>query len=203
MREYWNKNSKEVVKEQFARDERIQLQEQRAEIARLERAQKQHLYNGQFIEEFHQKDTMAFELILETHPVTNEILIEVALMLVIHMKQHQSKTPISRFRLQINRIQFLVDAVRFLWNQVFESTVQIGKSIDQQTGIDHGGSGAILAHCMGLGKTLTTIVLIHTLFNYSSVTAVHRVLILCPLNTSIKFVFFCSISKKEITLRFY
>ena len=42
--------------------------------------------------------------------------------------------------------------------------------------------GAILAHCMGLGKTLQTIALIHCLMtNFSQ--KVSRVLILCPVNT--------------------
>lgn len=37
---------------------------------------------------------------------------------------------------------------------------------------------------MGLGKTFTTISLIHTLFRYPKLTHIHRVLILCPLNTA-------------------
>ena len=42
--------------------------------------------------------------------------------------------------------------------------------------------GAILAHCMGLGKTLQAIALIHCLMtNFSQ--KVSRVLILCPVNT--------------------
>lgn len=77
--------------------------------------------------------------------------------------------------------------MKFLWNQVFESTNRIAESIDPISGIDHGGSGAILAHCMGLGKTFTTIVLIQTLFQYSHLTHIHRILILCPINTTIKY----------------
>ena len=81
-----------------------------------------------------------------------------------------------------------VEGVRFLWSQVFESTNRIAASIDPVTKEDRGGSGAILAHCMGLGKTFTTITLIHTLFRYSKLTHIHRVLILCPLNTATKYV---------------
>lgn len=77
--------------------------------------------------------------------------------------------------------------MKFLWNQVFESTTRIAASINPLTGIDDGGSGAILAHCMGLGKTFTTIVLIQALFQYSQLTHIHRVLILCPINTAIKY----------------
>jgi transcriptional regulator ATRX len=85
-------------------------------------------------------------------------------------------------------IFILVEGVQFLWNQVFESTRRIAASIDPQTNEARGGSGAILAHCMGLGKTFTTITLIHTLFRYQKLTHIHRVLILCPLNTAMKFV---------------
>ena len=82
-----------------------------------------------------------------------------------------------------------MEGVRFLWSQVFESTASIANSIDKETKVDRGGSGAILAHCMGLGKTFTTITLIHTLFRYKKLTHIHRVLILCPLNTANKYVF--------------
>jgi len=84
------------------------------------------------------------------------------------------------------RLFYLVEGVRFLWSQVFESTQRIAASIDKETGEDRGGSGAILAHCMGLGKTFTTITLIHTLFRYPKLTHIERVLILCPLNTATK-----------------
>ncbi len=82
----------------------------------------------------------------------------------------------------------IVEGVRFLWNQVFESTTRIAANFNKQTNEDRGGSGAILAHCMGLGKTFTTITLIHTLFRYQNLTHIHRVLILCPLNTATKYV---------------
>jgi transcriptional regulator ATRX len=82
----------------------------------------------------------------------------------------------------------LVEGVRFLWHQVFESTARIANSLNRdKNNEDQGGSGAILAHCMGLGKTFTTISLIHTLFRYAHLTHIHRILILCPLNTANKY----------------
>ncbi|CAF0874190.1 unnamed protein product [Rotaria sordida] len=167
LNELWNKNSKQVIKEQIERDQRIKLQQDREEAARIERILKQQLYNGDLIDAYQQEQNIEFELVLETNPETNDVVIEVALLLVIHMKPHQ------------------IDGVKFLWNQIFESTSQIASSIDNYTKIDQGGSGAILAHCMGLGKTLTTIVLVHTLLRYSNLTHVRRVLILCPINTTI------------------
>jgi transcriptional regulator ATRX len=117
--------------------------------------------------EYEQKQLpIASELILETDPHTNNIIIEVDSRLVQYLKQHQ------------------IEGVQFLWNQIFESTSRITASINKETNEDRGGSGAILAHCMGLGKTLTTITLIHTLFCYPKLTHIHRVLVLCPLNTA-------------------
>ncbi|CAF5057750.1 unnamed protein product, partial [Rotaria magnacalcarata] len=159
--------TKQAMKEQTERDKRIKLQEEREELARLERVRKQKEYNGDVLSEHAQKHLpVAFELVLETDRNTNNIVIEVDLMLVQYMKQHQ------------------VEGVRFLWSQVFESTAQIAASLDRETKLLRGGSGAILAHCMGLGKTFTTISLIHTLFRYPKLCHIHRVLVLCPLNTA-------------------
>ena len=124
--------------------------------------------NDSDIEREEQKQlSITSELILEKDPHTNNIIIEVDPRLVQSMKQHQ------------------IEGVQFLWNQVFESTSRIAASINKETNVDRKISGAILAHCMGLGKTFTTIILIHTLFRYQKLSHIHRVLILCPLNTAI------------------
>ena len=84
------------MKEQTERDKRIQMQLEREENARLERQQKQNEYNGTIINEHEQKQRpVAFELVLETDSNTNDIIIEVDLMLVQYLKQHQGK-PIPR-----------------------------------------------------------------------------------------------------------
>ena len=44
------------------------------------------------------------------------------------------------------------------------------------------GYGCLLAHCMGLGKTLQVIALIHTLLKNQNITKCNRVLILMPIN---------------------
>ncbi|XP_063908124.1 transcriptional regulator ATRX homolog isoform X4 [Zophobas morio] len=66
------------------------------------------------------------------------------------------------------------DGVKFMWQACYES-VDILKS--------KPGTGCILAHCMGLGKTLQVITLIHTLFTHGSLTQTKHVLITCPLST--------------------
>jgi hypothetical protein len=91
LNEYWDPNSKKAVKEQFELDERIELQQEREELARIERARKQQHYNGELIEAFNREQPMEFELVLETDPMTNRIIIEVPFLLVIDMKPHQSE----------------------------------------------------------------------------------------------------------------
>lgn len=47
---------------------------------------------------------------------------------------------------------------------------------------DHSGSGCILAHCMGLGKTLQLISLLHTVITYPQLKT-NKVLVICPKST--------------------
>jgi len=83
-------DTKRAIKEQNERDKRIKIQQEREELVRLERIQKQKEYNGDIINEHEQKQLpVAFELVLETDLNTNDIIIEVDLMLVQYMKQHQ------------------------------------------------------------------------------------------------------------------
>jgi len=64
------------------------------------------------------------------------------------------------------------EGVRFMWDNCFESMETMETS---------QGGGCILAHCMGLGKTLQVITLLHTVVNER--LHVETVLIVCPLNT--------------------
>ena len=67
-----------------------------------------------------------------------------------------------------------MEGVKFLWDSCFENVDLIANG--------NKGSGCILAHCMGLGKTLTTITLIHTVLAQENLTRVHRVLVVMPVN---------------------
>lgn len=64
--------------------------------------------------------------------------------------------------------------IRFMWEACFESVQAIKTA--------KSGTGCILAHCMGLGKTRQVISLIHTLF-FNEITQTRHVLIICPLST--------------------
>lgn len=63
-----------------------------------------------------------------------------------------------------------IDGIRFLWNTVFET-------VDKTNTTD--GTGCILAHRMGIGKTLQVITLIYTLICHSQIN-IKTFLIICP-----------------------
>ena len=70
-----------------------------------------------------------------------------------------------------------IEGIQFMWDSMYESIEMIAEG--------HKGSGCLLAHCMGLGKTFQTVALIHTLFKNQTQTKVHKVLILMPINVLI------------------
>ncbi|XP_039759685.1 uncharacterized protein LOC120633521 isoform X3 [Pararge aegeria] len=71
------------------------------------------------------------------------------------------------------------EGVKFMWDACFESVSQV------QSG--HAGGGCILAHCMGLGKTLQVLALLHTVLTHPRV-GMQRVLVCCPLSTVLNWV---------------
>jgi hypothetical protein len=91
LNEYRNKQSKQVVREQFERDARIKIQQDREELARIERVRKQQLYNGHLLDVYQEQQPIEFELVLETDSDTSDVIIDVYFLLVFHMKPHQSK----------------------------------------------------------------------------------------------------------------
>ncbi|KAE8745380.1 hypothetical protein FOCC_FOCC007928, partial [Frankliniella occidentalis] len=108
--------------------------------------------------EFHVLD----QLILDFDEETKEPLVEVDKSLVKKLKPHQAK------------------GVKFMWDACFESL----KRTKEQS---NKGSGCILAHCMGLGKTFQVVTLVHTLFKHPE-TNVNTVLVVCPVSTVLNWV---------------
>ncbi|XP_005181582.2 transcriptional regulator ATRX isoform X1 [Musca domestica] len=65
------------------------------------------------------------------------------------------------------------DGVRFMYDSCYGGVDALKKS---------PGSGCILAHCMGLGKTLQLIALLHTVISYKELKTT-KILVLCPKST--------------------
>lgn len=99
-------------------------------------------------------------LVLDIDEESKEELIAVDPELVKRLKPHQAQ------------------GIKFMWDACFESLEQIKKS---------EGSGCIIAHCMGLGKTFQVVTLSHTLLAHEE-TGVRTVMIVCPLSTVLNWV---------------
>ncbi|XP_051540427.1 transcriptional regulator ATRX-like isoform X2 [Myxocyprinus asiaticus] len=94
-------------------------------------------------------------LILEQDDVKSKPLVQVHMHFLSKLKPHQR------------------EGVQFMWDCCCESVQSVKSS---------PGSGCILAHCMGLGKTLQVIVFLHTVL-LCKLLPVNRALVVCPLNT--------------------
>ncbi|XP_058631669.1 transcriptional regulator ATRX-like isoform X3 [Onychostoma macrolepis] len=94
-------------------------------------------------------------LVLEQDDVTHKPVLQVHLHFLSKLKPHQQ------------------EGVRFMWDCCCESVQNVKTT---------PGSGCILAHCMGLGKTLQVIVFLHTVLLCKELP-LKRALVVCPLNT--------------------
>ncbi|KAK4470498.1 hypothetical protein MN116_006046 [Schistosoma mekongi] len=121
-------------------------------------AERQKMYNEFIVKDGEGINAVTTKLILDP----GDPIIEVHPAIVKHLKPHQ------------------VEAVRFLWDCTIES-VELQTSCSEST--SSAGSGAILAHCMGLGKTLSVISFLHTLLRYPEQINIRTCLIICPVNT--------------------
>ncbi|XP_047520987.1 transcriptional regulator ATRX homolog isoform X1 [Pieris napi] len=155
------KNIRKVMgKNQLEEATKKAAREEKERIARI--TERQKLYNNlQFDESGKPDEVVLDKVILDFDPDTKEPTIEVDKGLVRKLKPHQA------------------NGIKFMWDACFESVKRIKKG---------KGSGCILAHCMGLGKTLQVVSLTHTLLTHSDLTSVNRVLVVCPLSTVLNWV---------------
>ncbi|XP_041981672.1 transcriptional regulator ATRX homolog isoform X3 [Aricia agestis] len=155
------KNIRKVMgKNQLEEATKKAARQEKERIARI--AERQKLYNNlQFDESGKPDEVVLDKVVLDFDPETKEPLIEVDKGLVKKLKPHQA------------------NGIKFMWDACFESVKRIKKD---------KGSGCILAHCMGLGKTLQVVTLTHTLLSHGELTGVRRVLVVCPLSTVLNWV---------------
>ncbi|XP_077517746.1 uncharacterized protein LOC144128303 isoform X2 [Amblyomma americanum] len=122
-------------------------------------AERQKLYNEALGTGPSEADLTVKQLVLEIDLKTKEPLVQVDKDLVKFMKPHQ------------------VNGVKFMYDCLIESVEMLKKDPDK-------GSGCILAHCMGLGKTFQVISFLHTLMTHEVAGPLLRTaLVVCPYNT--------------------
>lgn len=100
------------------------------------------------------------KLVLDFDLNSKKKLVEVDKGLVRYLKPHQK------------------NGVKFMWDSCFETLRRT-----QTT----AGSGCILAHCMGLGKTFQVVTLVHTLLTNKN-TKIRTILVVCPMNVILNWV---------------
>lgn len=138
---------------------------QREESERIKRLEKKNKRLQQIIKErkekakAQQKDSdevvEVIEDVILDYDTEKKELIMVHRDILKHLKSHQT------------------EGIKFMYDCCYGSV----DSIEQ-----HQGSGCILAHCMGLGKTLQLISLLHTVISYPQLKTT-KVLVICPKST--------------------
>ncbi|XP_018406141.1 PREDICTED: transcriptional regulator ATRX homolog [Cyphomyrmex costatus] len=147
------KNIRKVLKDkQVAEDTKLAAKEEEERLKRI--ADRQALYNEMFEMRLAGEEKVD-KLVLDFDTETKQELITVHKELVKHLKPHQAQ------------------GIKFMWDACFESLERVDTT---------SGSGCIIAHCMGLGKTLQVITLTHTLLTHDA-TKIKTVLVVCPLST--------------------
>ncbi|XP_075545671.1 uncharacterized protein LOC142579408 isoform X2 [Dermacentor variabilis] len=144
-------------------DEELAQQTKAAAQAEEERkqriAERRKLYYEVLGTEPSDADVTVKELVLEVDLQTKEPLVQVNEKLVKFMKPHQVK------------------GVKFLYDCVIESLEMLKNDPEK-------GSGCILAHCMGLGKTFQVISFLHTMMTHKEAgPLLSTALVVCPYNT--------------------
>ncbi|XP_014484320.1 PREDICTED: transcriptional regulator ATRX-like isoform X2 [Dinoponera quadriceps] len=152
------KNIRKVLKDkQVADDTKQAAKEEEERLKRI--AERQALYNEMYEMRLAGEEKLE-KLVLDFDTGTKEELVSVHEDLVKRLKPHQAQ------------------GIKFMWDACYESLERIKST---------SGSGCIIAHCMGLGKTLQVIALTHTLLTHET-TGVKTVLVVCPLSTVLNWV---------------
>lgn len=142
---------------------RTKLAAQAEEERKKRIRERQKLYNDVMGAAASKEHLKVSQLVLEMNTETKEVIVEVHPSLVQCMKPHQIK------------------GVKFMYDCTIETVEMLAK--------DKKGSGAILAHCMGLGKTFQVVSFLHTILtNERTKKHLTTALVVCPYNTVLNWV---------------
>lgn len=146
-------NRKKMLTEEELQEETKKAQKE--ETQRVDRLKKKNEVLTQMLSQrLSQEADSQNELILDYDPKRN-ITIKVHPLLVTKLKDHQK------------------EGIKFMYDTCYGSIADKVKT----------ESGCILAHCMGLGKTLQLIAMLHTLIRYPEHLKTSHVLVICPKST--------------------
>ncbi|XP_046748498.1 transcriptional regulator ATRX-like [Diprion similis] len=155
---FHRKNIRKVLKDKQVADvTKIAGKEEEERLKRI--AERQKLYNEMYEIKL-AREAKVDKLILDFDEETKKELISVHEDLVKRLKPHQAQ------------------GIKFMWDACFES-LERTKSTK--------GSGCIVAHCMGLGKTFQVVTLAHTLLTHPE-TGIKTIMVICPLSTVLNWV---------------
>ncbi|KAL7287819.1 hypothetical protein TKK_0018194 [Trichogramma kaykai] len=147
------KNIRKVLKDKHVgEDTKRAAQDEEERMKRI--AERQKIFNEMYDARL-AGEAKVDKLVLDFDEETKQELVVVDKELVKRLKPHQAQ------------------GIKFMWDACFESLKMISES---------EGSGCIIAHCMGLGKTFQVVTLAHTLLSHEE-TGVKTVMVVCPLST--------------------
>ncbi|XP_022086719.1 transcriptional regulator ATRX-like isoform X2 [Acanthaster planci] len=156
-----SKHGRKKIRKLISKDK---LQEETVRAAKEERERRKRIAEKRKLvtvvsEEAAETMGTVDEVILEQDAKTKDVLLAVDESIAKQLKPHQ------------------VEGVQFMWDCTFESMEKL----------EEKGSGCILAHCMGLGKTLQVITYLHTVMTNEKISMKHA-LVVAPLNTVLNWV---------------
>ncbi|CAN9501704.1 unnamed protein product [Ophioblennius macclurei] len=152
--------------------EDVDLRQETQEALREEEERCKRLANReQQMDDMREVSIEADELSQVVHPITIKLVLD---------QDEETKSPLVQVHADLVKTlkSHQVDGVQFIWDSCCESVKKANSS---------PGSGCIVAHCMGLGKTLQVVTFLHTVLKSTNLNF-RTALVVCPLNTILNWI---------------